>query len=125
MTKLFDRAFEVDAILIGTPETGQVLIAAGGVLPHIALGEAPVNSVYFRNTGEVFKNLGIGDQEADWNVGKFVPTAVEIQQAAGGGAAQGHIHVRLEDASLGVIELQSGVLPIRLDASSVGEIELV
>ncbi len=57
MSELVEEAIEVSSIIIGV-EPDLFGIFYGGVLPEIAVPDAPINSIYYRNTGETFKLTG-------------------------------------------------------------------
>jgi hypothetical protein len=59
MSELVDNAFEPDSLIIGD-EPNVLGFFVGGVLPHVAVPDAPAYSWYYRTTGERYQ-LGSGD----------------------------------------------------------------
>lgn len=109
---LIDRAFEVDALVIGTPETHQVVLAAGGTLPYVSVGASQAPVYYFRSTGEVFRKDGPGGSPLDWAECLFAPTNAEIRAAAGG--IGGTVPVQLAGGQVIGLAVAGGFLPVRL-----------
>lgn len=75
MSEDVDNAHEVDSLIIGT-EPNRIGIFVGGLLPHVAVPDAPANSLYLRTTGELFRKQGAGPAPEDWeedlaNTGTF------------------------------------------------------
>jgi len=66
MSEDVKNAYEVDSLIIGQGDN-QAGFFAGGVLPHIAVSDAPAHSTYYRNTGEVFRVNDQGSSvETNW-----------------------------------------------------------
>jgi len=62
-------AHEVESLIVGN-EPNLIGFFAGGVLPHIAVPDAPINSRYYRSTGDLYVNKnvlgGFGSLAGDW-----------------------------------------------------------
>jgi len=65
MSNDVEQAYEIDSLIVGQ-EPNLIGIFSGGVLPHIAVPDAPLYSIYYRSTGETYRNVGGGSLEADW-----------------------------------------------------------
>lgn len=121
MTDFVDEAMEVPALIIGDPETGQVGLFAGGVLPNVAAPGAPVNSWFFRNNGEIYKHSGGGDAMADWTK----DVLADNNLPGGGGAGVSHAPVLMADGvTIKRWELEADYLPIIMTDGSTKKLEL-
>lgn len=67
MSELVKGALETDALIIGV-EPNLLGIFSGGVLPHIAVPDAPNNALYCHVDGRVFKLNGLGSVATSWVV---------------------------------------------------------
>ena len=71
MSILVDEAFEVSSLTLGTDDNA-IGLYVGGVLPHVAVPDAPLYSVYYRTSGEVYTNDngggGLGSLATDWKL---------------------------------------------------------
>ena len=76
MSEDVENAYEVDSIIIGQG-SNLIGIFAGGVLPHIAVPDAPPYSIYYRNTGEVFRVNG-NDSSIQSNWADVTPQASQF-----------------------------------------------
>jgi len=67
-----ENAYEVESLIVGS-EPNLIGIFSGGVLPHIAVPDAPMYSMYYRSTGEVYRLTnaggGNGSLAGDWEQG--------------------------------------------------------
>ena len=67
MSEDVEEAFETKGLIIGEDTT--VGIFSGGVLPHVAVPDAPRYSLYHRTNGDIFKLTGIdGSEPSDWEI---------------------------------------------------------
>ena len=56
MSDLVEQAHEIDGLILNDPATGtQIGLFVGGVLPHVAVPDAPYYAWYFRNDGSVYR----------------------------------------------------------------------
>lgn len=68
MSTQFENAFEVDSLLIGD-ESQLIGLFAGGVLPHIAVPDAPIYSEYRRTNGDIYKLIAVdGSIAGNWQL---------------------------------------------------------
>jgi hypothetical protein len=68
MSDLLDNAFEVTSMVIVDDEgTSLFGTFAGGILPHVAVPDAPFCSMYYRSNGDVYKLMGNnGAMASNW-----------------------------------------------------------
>jgi hypothetical protein len=65
---LVNEAFETTGIILGE-DGGNVGIFSAGVLPHVAVPDAPIYTIYYRTNGETYRLISLdGSISGNWEL---------------------------------------------------------